>query len=265
MKSSGTGRRSLLRRRIVSTLASLWGGPPAVVEHAARANRGYAICTSPRSGSNLLGQYLHSTGVLGKPLEYFNGPGRRTRGYPDYPDDPRRQIDWILSEGATPNGIYAVKIFPAQFDEIKKSISWTQLLPNLAFVLLKRRDLLGQAISAVRAVQTQQYRSTEAAQGVPCYDGARIYAGLQDAARDYARWELFFARMDIVPITIVYEDMLADPQAAVDQVAQLFGLRGQAQASAQCIDLQVQRDALTDQWRARFLADYGCLDSLDMI
>jgi trehalose 2-sulfotransferase len=236
-----------------------------MVESSARANRGYAICTSPRSGSNLFGQYLSSTGVLGKSLEYFNGPGRRSLGYPDYPDDPTRQIDWILSEGATPNGIYAVKIFPMQFDEVQKSISWTQLLPNLSFVLLKRRDLLGQAISAVRAEQTRQYRSTQVAQGVPCYDGANIQARLQVAARDYARWELFFARKDIVPITIVYEEMLSDPQAAVDQVAQLFGLRGQARVSAECIDLQVQRDTLTDQWRARFLAEYSCFSFLDTI
>jgi len=236
-----------------------------MVERSARASRGYAICTSPRSGSNLFGQYLSSTGVLGKPLEYFNGPGRRALGYPGYPDDPRRQIDWILSEGATPNGIYGVKIFPAQFDEVRKSIPWTQLLPNLVFVLLKRRDLLGQAISHVRAIQTQQYRSTQLAQGVPCYDGVHIHALLQVAARDYARWELFFARKDIAPITIVYEHMLADPQAAVDQVAQLFGLRGQARLSAECIDLEVQRDALTDHWRARFLREYGCSSLLDMI
>src|ERR1700733_11451693 len=109
-----------LGRCIVSPLASL-GRATAMVESSARANRGYAICTSPRSGSNLFGQYLSSTGVLGKSLEYFNGPGRRSLGYPDYPDDPTRQIDWILSEGATPNGIYAVKIFPMQFDEVQKS------------------------------------------------------------------------------------------------------------------------------------------------
>ncbi|TPL71848.1 hypothetical protein FJ941_28635 [Mesorhizobium sp. B2-3-13] len=39
--------------------------------------RGYSICTSPRSGSNFLCQHLSSTGVLGHPLEYFNGRGRR--------------------------------------------------------------------------------------------------------------------------------------------------------------------------------------------
>ena len=30
--------------------------------------RGFAICTTPRSGSNLFSQFLTSTGVLGRPL-----------------------------------------------------------------------------------------------------------------------------------------------------------------------------------------------------
>src|SRR5215217_5359781 len=81
-----------------------------------KADRGYAICTSGRSGSNLLGQYLSSTGVLGHPLEYFNGAGRRMLDYPDFPDEPAQQADWILTVGATSNGIYGVKIFPWQFD-----------------------------------------------------------------------------------------------------------------------------------------------------
>src|ERR1700687_5667641 len=110
-----------------------------MTERSERADRGYAICTSGRSGSNLLCQYLSSTGMLGNPLEYFNGAGRRMLGQPDYPDDPARQIDWILTAGATPNGIYGVKIFPAQFDQVEKAIRWTEMLPNLAFVLLRRR------------------------------------------------------------------------------------------------------------------------------
>lgn len=117
------------------------------------ADRGYAVCGSGRSGSNLLCQYLSSTGLLGHPLEYFNGPGRRRLGYPAFPDAPEKQIDCILTIGATANGIYGVKVFPNHLDLIAKSVRWTQLLPNLAFVLLKRRDLLGQAISSLRAAQ----------------------------------------------------------------------------------------------------------------
>jgi trehalose 2-sulfotransferase len=228
-------------------------------------NRGYAICTSGRSGSNLLCQYLSSTGMLGNPLEYFNGSGRRLLGYPEYPDEPSRQIDWILTEGATPNGIYGLKVFPAQAEHVEKSVRWTELLPDLKFVLLKRRDILGQALSAVRALQTEQWRASMPARGPAIYDGAQIYERLQFAVRDYARWDIFFARQAVAPTIIVYEDLLADPQAAVDQVADLFGLRGQACVASERIDLTMQRDAVTEEWRARFLAEYRDRDALDLL
>jgi len=226
-----------------------------MTERSDPAKRGYAICTSGRSGSNLLCQYLSSAGVLGNPLEYFNGSGRRRLGYPAYPDDPSQQIGWILTEGATPNGIYGLKIFPAHLEHVEKSIAWTEMLPDLKFVLLKRRDILGQALSAVRAMQTDQWRSSMPAQGPAVYDGAQIYERLQNAVRDYARWDIFLARKAVVPTIIVYEDLLADPQSAVDQVADLFGLRGQARVASERVDLKIQRDAITEEWRTRFHAD----------
>ena len=236
-----------------------------MAERSDPANRGYAVCTSGRSGSNLLCQYLSSTGMLGNPLEYFNGSGRRLLGYPEYPDEPSRQIDWILTLGATPNGIYGLKAFPAQIEQIEKSIRWTELLPGLKFVLLKRRDILGQALSAVRALQTEQWRASMPARGPAMYDGAQIYERLQFAAGDYAWWDIFFTRHVVVPTIIVYEDLLADPQAAVDQVADLFGLRGYARVASERIDLTMQRDATTEEWRTRFLAEYRDRDALGLV
>jgi LPS sulfotransferase NodH len=97
------------------------------------------------------------------------------------------------------------------------------------------------------------------------YDGAQIYERLQIAARDYAWWNVFFARKAVAPTIIVYEDLLADPQSAVDQVADLFGLRGQARATGEQIDLKIQRDAITEEWRARFLDEYRDHNELDLL
>src|SRR5262245_19531486 len=124
--------------------------------------RGYAICTAPRAGSNFLGQVLASTHVLGRPLEYFNTLARRAiERDPTYPDDPREQIERILTAGATSNGVYGLKIFAYQHDKISTKVHWSEALPRLQLVHLKRRDLLGQAISWCRAEQTSQYRSNQ--------------------------------------------------------------------------------------------------------
>jgi trehalose 2-sulfotransferase len=229
------------------------------------ADRGYALCACGRSGSTLLCQYLSSSGVLGHPLEYFNAAGRRMLDHPDYPDDPKAQVDCVLTMGATANGIYGLKLFPDQFDRIAKSFDWTRMLPNLAFVVLRRRDLLAQAISMVRAVQTGQWRSAMPMQGSAVYDGSRIYQCLRAVARDFARWDVFFARKAIEPTRLWYEDLVLNPQGAVDAVASLFGLRGQASARIEETDLKVQRDALTEIWRERFRQDFGGATGLDIV
>ena len=226
------------------------------------ADRGYAICTSGRSGSNLLCQYLSSTGLLGHPLEYFNAAGRRMFGLPDYPDEPDKQVDCIRTVGATRNGIYGVKIFPAQLDVVAKSIRWSERLPGLRFVRLGRRDLLGQAISWSRALQTGQWQSTVPACAPADYDADQIHQCLRAAASDDARWGIFFARNGIEPAAIMYEDLVADPQEAVDRVASIFGLCGVARIAPNKVDLVVQRDATTEEWRARFLAERRDLDAI---
>jgi LPS sulfotransferase NodH len=224
--------------------------------------RGYAICTQPRSGSNLLCQVLSSTDQLGYPLEYFNGPGRRALGLPDFPDAPELQIEAILRLGATPNGVYAVKLFASQFTAFSRRLRWMDLLPNLRFVCLIRDDLLGQAISWARALQTEQYRSTQPAKRPAVYDADLIRSRLMAIVLERAQWETFFARTGIEPLRIVYERFLADPASYVDLVANLVGIENPV-VDQRRVDLVIQRDAMTEQWKQRFRAENGDPNVLD--
>lgn len=227
---------------------------------------GYAICTVGRSGSNWLCQVLASTGVLGNPLEWFNVVGRRRLTDPSYPDDRTEQLGRIRTDGATPNGVYAVKVFPVHLDAVVAAgVRWTAALPRLRFVHLGRRDLLGQAISTHRADATLQYRSTQAPTATPDYAGARILSHLRRIVQQQARWEAFFARNAIEPVRFVYEEIVRDPQAACDAVAALLELPERALANPAGIDLAVQRDDVTAEWRARFLADFADRDTIDTI
>jgi LPS sulfotransferase NodH len=227
------------------------------------ADRGYAICTSPRSGSNLLCQILSGTGVLGYPLEYFNGPGRRSFTDPSFPDDPAEQVRWILTKGATPNGVYGVKLFAFQHDQIAGRIAWTRALPRLTYIYLERDDPLGQALSWVRADQTGQYRSTFRAAAEPAYDAARIRGRLGDIIKERARWSMFFARTGISPEFLTYDMLVSDPQSVVDRTARLVGISERAIHDPSRIDLAVQRDETTAEWRRRFIAEYGDPNFID--
>lgn len=229
------------------------------------ADGGYAICTTPRSGSNFLCQLLASTACLGRPLEYFNGPARRLIEDPAFPDDPAEQIHRIRTSGATPNGIYGVKLFPSQHDLIRPHLSWTEALPGLRFVYLERRDILGQAISWARASQTGQYRSTQPQNGSFVYDADLIRARLLDIGREQARWTIFFARTGVAPTRIVYEELLADPKAEIAKIADLFGQAGTAVVDVSKVDLRIQRDETAEQWRKQFIADAGDPSFVDTI
>ena len=225
---------------------------------------GYAICAEPRSGSSFLGGVLASTGVLGRPLEYFNTPVmRKIAGFADYPDAPDDQLRLVQDAGTTENGVYAVKVFGEHFERMK-AVRWVERLPSLSFVYLERRDRLGQAISFVRAMQTQQWTAWESAGSEPVYDRALIDMALRRLAWAEARRRYYFARNGLAVLNLVYEEVAAGPQAAAEAVGALVGL-----ADAPIVDIRrlasltIQRDALNEEWRARFIAESRDLLTFD--
>ena len=218
---------------------------------------GYAICGVARSGSSWFCKALASTGKLGRPEDTFSTPYQRRLFGPDYPADRARQIRRVLTLGATRNGVYGVKVFPPQLARLGLEVSWTHDLPGLRFIHWRRRDLLGQALSLYRAFETLQWRSTLEALGEVDYDGAAILETLKRVARQDARWEVYFARNDLVPLRLDYEDAMEDLQAAIDAVAALVGVEGAVAADPARIELAIQRDDTTAAWRDRFLNEFG--------
>jgi LPS sulfotransferase NodH len=219
------------------------------------AERGYMICATPRTGSNYLCQLLASTGQLGKPLEYFNTGSRRKHTNPKYPKDRCAQIDIIRSMGATPNGIYAVKVLPLQYCRVRKSVNLLHELPNVKFVRLRRRDLLGQAISLSRARQTGQIMASNRTRTNPIYDLQDIKSCIRALQARELIWDQVMLEFGAQPLTLEYEDVVRDPQAAVDRVATLMGLAASPLINPALVRVTVQRDHETEAWRQRFLAD----------
>ncbi|HSE74972.1 MAG TPA: Stf0 family sulfotransferase [Dongiaceae bacterium] len=223
----------------------------------APAERGYMICATARSGSNYLCQLLASTQVLGNPLEYFNTAGRRRQTDPNYPSDRRAQIDLVRSIGATPNGIYAVKILPPQLTSVENRIDLFRHLPNLTLFRLGRRDLLGQAISLARARQTGQYIASHPRTGAPTYSQAQIRACIAALREQESMLDGRIGRLGLKPYRFHYEDILRDPQQVVDRIASLMGIALPVAIDRALVTHTIQRDDSTIVWRERFLAETG--------
>ena len=221
------------------------------------ADRGYVICATARSGSTYLCQLLASTGQLGKPIEYFNTRARRKDTDPNYPEEPRAQLDIVRSMGATPNGIYAVKVMPWQYSRANKKIDVFRDLPNLNFVRLRRRDLLGQAISVARVQQTGQFIASQQPRRKAVYDAEGIRSCLLAVQARESAWDRTMLEFGVQPLTFEYEDVMRDPQGAVDHVAALMGLAALPPIDPALVHVAVLRSRETDEWRRRFLADTG--------
>lgn len=218
--------------------------------------RGFVICSTARSGSSYFCDLLASTGKLGIPGEYFNQSSRRWHD-PDYPGDPRKQLDAVRTTGATPNGVYGVKMLASHFSLIGGKVDPMRELPSLKLVRLRRRDLLGQAISLARAEQTGQYGSGKPAVPPRAYDRDHIRACLRVLSKHEALWDRMIGELGVTPLELEYETMTQDPQLAVDRVASLMELRTATPISWDRVASLIQRDEISEEWRRRFLEETG--------
>lgn len=226
-----------------------------------RRSRGYILCASPRSGSNYLCQLLASTGKLGTPREYFNLAGRRQRDDPDYPENPRDQLNRILTMGSTTNGIYGVKIHPFQMTDLKGLVDPFTELPDTRVILLGRRDLLGQAISWVRSRQTGQFRADDPTGTHASYDRTQIQEALHFIQDQVKFWPTYLRQRHLDWLDVTYEEFCQQPQHHVDRIAEHVGLTGPAPIDPAQVTVTLQRDELSWSWRERFLSDMAGADA----
>ncbi|MER9292924.1 Stf0 family sulfotransferase [Mesorhizobium sp. M0510] len=216
---------------------------------------GILICTSPRSGSNHLAGLMAATG-LGNPLEWFGG--RRVLEMPNYPRDPRAQVLRALKDGRSPSGIYAVKLFASQFSQVAKTVDLPASLPKLRYMRLTRGDLVGQAVSWTRARQSGQFRSTEADQKRPCYDGKAIADSLEKIILENLAWDVWFAKNGLSFLSLTYEELLEHPRTCLERAASLVDAKLVLKPGSDLDSgLDIQRDTINEEWRERFLAEYS--------
>ncbi|MDX8445711.1 Stf0 family sulfotransferase [Mesorhizobium captivum] len=213
---------------------------------------GILVCTSPRSGSNHLAGLMASAG-LGNPLEWFGG--RRLLELPGYPREPSAQLLRALTEGRSPSGVYAIKLFASQFAQVAKKVNLPASLPNPRYVRLTRSDLLGQAISWARARQTRRFRSTEVSHAPPRYNSGAIAESLEKIFMENLAWDAWFAKNGLPFLALTYEQIQQDPVGNLKKVAQLAGVEPVWGTNLES-GLEIQRDAINDEWRKRFLSEY---------
>ncbi|MGH7198806.1 MAG: Stf0 family sulfotransferase, partial [Candidatus Omnitrophota bacterium] len=128
----------------------------------------YIVCSTARTGSTLLCLGLQRTGVCGIPEEYFNPSTAfkiqdKSLGLAAY----GAYLDEVLVKGATPNGVFGLKIhwanwlgFLARIKRMDRykgtaiSVILNKIFPGVRYLYIRRRDIVRQAVSLEKAFQT---------------------------------------------------------------------------------------------------------------
>lgn len=228
--------------------------------------RSYLICSVQRSGSTWFSSLLESTGVAGRPVtEYWNlGVEKQIHEqgwFPTY----RSYLAHVREQAATPNGIMGANIMWRQMPGALARMNglngcrglndmelWQRALPNLGhFILTFRKDTLAQAVSWAIAHQTRQFTCHDEREREPEYDFWLIDTLYHDIKAHNLAWLTWFERFDIVPETVVYENLLEDPAAVVHDTLKYLRIKVPVGWRPET-GLRPQRSSLNKEWCARW-------------
>lgn len=258
----------------------------------------YLVCASQRSGSTLLVESLAATGVAGKPQEFFQyfatsslAPQPREwfagiddpeilallasidRGSVDTRDSDEWKAD-VLDQGRSPNGVWGGKLMWNQTPlltartrvgsgSLRTAIRWIFDDADPVFIHVYREDVVPQAVSMWRAVQTRVWRDEEgvhfgtANAANAADDGARYNAAgiahlaaiLKDQDRNWRNW---FEQESIEPIVVPFTELVKNPTGTTARVLEAIG---QDPDLAPPPPLKPQSNARSKEWAQRYRAD----------
>jgi LPS sulfotransferase NodH len=204
------------------------------VDWEEKPRRSCVVCAFPRTGSTLLCYGLEDSGLAGRPTEYF-GPTGEARFAREWGLPARYSLRGYLRSMAagtmTGNGVLATKLMLPHLTtllrraraEFGPGLSENELLgecfPNPRFIFLRRADLVRQAVSFLRAINTFQFESGPGGGTVPeavlSPDMGKITAYAETFRRQEREWREFFERNHITAHEVVYEELAADYQPVV--------------------------------------------------
>jgi len=235
----------------------------------------YLICATPRTGSSLLCGLMDSTGVAGHPESYFRRPDEQqwaTRwGIVSPSDGTFSYADYVraaIGAGRTANGVFAARIMWGTLDEVVARLAC--VYPDLAgsavalldrafgrtrYVYLRRGDVVAQAVSLLRAEQTDVWFETaqdhQQPHQEPRYDFDLIGERVRLINEHNAAWREWFASAGIRPHVVRYEELDAAPVRVARGVVGFLGLDLPAGR-----EIAVRHRRLADGLNAQWIESY---------
>jgi trehalose 2-sulfotransferase len=225
----------------------------------------YVIATTPRSGSTHLSMCLYGHEGFGFPLEYLNLDRLAIKFNTTRTSNFDQYWNFILKTRTDDKtNIFGVKCFAKFAKMLRKEYRpiYRSHILQAKVIFLVRRNALGQAISYVRAYQTQRWFANRSESLAPRYDAAMIDRALKRISGQNRWWNEFLAKHQAGALRVYYEDFVTDPDLTIRKISNLLGVESPVRRNTQIPLLDIQRDDLNDDWARRFAMD---LDSRDLL
>jgi LPS sulfotransferase NodH len=243
-----------------------------LLHHWRHPRRCYVICGIARSGSNLLSDGLRETGRAGRPNQFF---------YPEFESFFRdRQnlphdisfLDYVravIKGTATSNEVFGFKLMAAYLDDFLARLRLTSVFgrnetsdldllrnafPRLLFIRIWRRDKLRQAISKARATQTGLWKVQpgKGETGQAQFDRDLIEQSLRSAKEQEKIWDEFFARNQMEPFLVEYEELCRNYEATIRATLRFLQITLPRGKKINPPVTKKQSDFISDEWERRY-------------
>jgi LPS sulfotransferase NodH len=220
---------------------------------------------------------LGSTGVAGMRrgqavgheylLELVGRPDQKTDSSPLDREGLRHFLRDAFDRSQTPNGVAGFKLMWEQVRRLAlrpgypatsgsfESRDFAELCPErTCFIWLTRRERIRQAVSLVKAVQSQCWNSAEQEKftGSYVFDYIALKNTVEMLEHHDAMWRDFFDHNAIQPLELFYEDVLHDRRAQLQRIADFLQIPGLAARDSGDAQYRQQSEALNDLWVERF-------------
>ena len=218
------------------------------------------VCTTPRSGSNLLDGLLASTGLVGEPAEDF-GSVFETHVPPVSCADFG---EYLLGRvGRARGGVFSMKLHGYQRDRLVHllgllrgghRLSPSELIsatfPDPHYVWLRRRDVVAQAVSWWKARQSGMWMGPRSG-GRAEFDFDGIDATVQRVRKEANDWQRWFSTNGIEPLKVSYEQLDGNPAAVVREILAFVGVDTAPDPTVNLRTVR-QADAVNAEWIRRY-------------
>ncbi len=230
-------------------------------EYPGRANV-CIVCSTPRSGSNLLCDLLRQNGI-GVPHEYFHTAehlpilARRFRLISDSGAlNFSEYVETLLRHRTTPSGWFALKIHYGQLSWLNQYTSLMDIFPTAKYLYIYRKDLLAQAVSMTLAEQTQQWHHKQVPIKSPEYNFHRIDRNLRSLEKANSDWKRWMTEHGIEPCQVIYEDLIDNPGKVASKLSGYLNPGLSLEFALEESIFERQSDDVNRQWIDQFTLDH---------